>query len=103
MAEGRYKLHKIVSHQFDQTLKDTSREQEQDKMEVLKKSCKQEENIEMFGNILHYHQEIKLGCHQLVHSEEGKDRVEWTKRTLEAKCKQRPLKYVPEKISGRPG
>jgi hypothetical protein len=75
MAEGRYKLHKIVSHQFDQTLKDTSREQEQDKMEVWKKSCKQEENIEMFGSILHYHQEIKLGCHQLVHNEARKDIV----------------------------
>jgi uncharacterized protein YlbG (UPF0298 family) len=56
-------------------------------MEVWMKSCKQEENIEMFGNILHYHQEIKLDCHQLVHNEAGKDRVELTRRTSIKKCK----------------
>jgi hypothetical protein len=55
-------------------------------MEVWKISCKQKENIEMFYNILHDHQGIKLGCHQLVHSEAGKDRVEWTKRTSKVKC-----------------
>jgi hypothetical protein len=82
MAKGKYKQHKIASHQFVRTSKDRNQEQEQDKMEVWKKTCKQEENIEMFGNILHYHQEIKLGYHELVHSEGGKDRVGLKKHTL---------------------
>jgi uncharacterized protein YlbG (UPF0298 family) len=63
-----------------------NREQEQNKMEVWKKSCKQEENIEMFGNIVCDHQEIKLDCHQLVHNGARRDKVESMKRTLEVKC-----------------
>ena len=86
MAEGGCKLHKIVRHEFDQTLKDTSQEQELNKMEVCKKPCKQEKNIEMVGNILCYHQGIKLGLHQLVHNEAGRGRVELTKHTLIKKC-----------------
>ena len=61
--------------------------QEQGKMEVWKKSCKQEENIEVSGNMRYYHQGIKLDCHQLAHSEAKRDRVELKKRTLIRKCK----------------
>jgi hypothetical protein len=99
MAVERYKQDKTVSQKYDLTSKDKNREQEQDKMEVWKISCKQKENIATFCNILHCHQEIKLGCHQLVHSGAGKDKVEWTKRTSKVKCQQRLLQYGPEKNS----
>ena len=54
-------------------------------MKVWRKSCKREENIEMFASILYYHLKIGLDLHPLVHSEAVKDKFGLKTHTLTGK------------------